>query len=136
MVNRYGTSPTVLLVCDSNDIVTLRWALESDGYHVIETATVQDALEVAWDFTLAILPDVILVRLCSTAQGDFSAVDLLHNGGIIQGIPVLVVSRGDITDEVTARLAAECVKHGASFTSSAGMKNTVHELVKTRAATA
>lgn len=136
MVNRYGSSPTVLVVCDSNDVVTLKLALESEGYHVVITPNVHDALEVAWDFTLAIMPDVILVRLRSTGRGDLSAVDLLRNGGIIQGIPVLVASRAEGTDQATALLAAECIKHGASFTNSAHLKDTVHNLVKARAATA
>jgi DNA-binding NarL/FixJ family response regulator len=135
MINRYGNVPTVLVLNESSVAITVRQTLDVENYHIIETTDILEALEEATDYTQACIPDVILVRLDSASEEDFSAIDLLHADGLLRNIPVLVVSSTD-SDEAARLLAQVCSEHGASSASPDGAKDAVKRLVKGRAATA
>jgi len=135
MMNRYGNVPTVLVLNESSTTFTVSQTLEIENYHIIETTDILECLEEATDFTQACVPDVILVRLDSASDEDLSAVDLLHADGLLQHIPVLVVSSTD-SDEAARLLAEVCSEHGAISSSPDGAKDAVNSLVKARAATA
>jgi chemotaxis response regulator CheB len=135
MMNRYGNIPTVLVLNESSTEVMVSQTLEIEGYHIIETTDISEALEEATDYTKATIPDVILVRLDSASEDDLSAVDLFHSDGILRNVPVLVVSNTN-GDEAAQLLAEACSLHGATSASPDSAQDAVNGLVKARTATA
>lgn len=72
-------APTVILVQDQTpDPYSVRQWLETNGCHVIETASASEAIEAASDFTRRDRPDLILLDLSPSPRDRLRLVRLMR----------------------------------------------------------
>jgi DNA-binding response OmpR family regulator len=95
-----SVSPRLLLVEDDDHIrMSLRWALEDEGYEVAEAASGEEACR----SVTAAPPDLMLVDLMLGAMDGFQVIREVRRG---HDLPIVVVSARADTHDIVAALEA------------------------------
>jgi DNA-binding response OmpR family regulator len=95
-----GVSPRLLLVEDDDHIrMSLRWALEDEGYQVAEAASGEDACR---QVAVAV-PDLMLVDLMLGSMDGFAVIREVRRA---HDLPIVVVSARADTHDIVAALEA------------------------------
>jgi DNA-binding response OmpR family regulator len=95
-----SVSPRLLLVEDDDHIrMSLRWALEDEGYEVAEAASGEEACRAV----TAAPPDLMLVDLMLGAMDGFQVIREVRRG---HDLPIVVVSARADTHDIVAALEA------------------------------
>ena len=102
LTNICGSTAGKALLVDDDEIVrrSVRQALEPIGWKVTEAENGQ----VAVDAITAARPDVIILDLMMPKMDGFEFLDELRRRSDWQGIPVVVITAKDLTDEDRVRL--------------------------------
>jgi len=108
LVERQSHAPTVLVAEDSDDMrVVVRRFLESRGYHVVEAANGQEAVEAAKRSR----PDLILMDLNMPALDGLAAAEEIRAGGETCQPPVIALTAYDVYGMREAALQAGCCEY-------------------------
>lgn len=99
-----GVAPTILVVDDDPQYVELMEAtLTSEGFRTIKALEGNDGIRLAKDSR----PDLVLLDLLMPEVSGFEVVEALKRDPSTRGIPIIVVTAKDITQEDKERLSGQ-----------------------------
>lgn len=105
MDERRASGFTVLVAEDDEDIrLTMRLALESFGYRVVEASNGKEAVEEAW----RTCPNIILMDLSLPVLDGLAATKRIRQDPQMQNVPIVAVTAHHEAQFRTNALAAGC----------------------------